>query len=170
MSKTVIVGGSIGLFILFLCAAIVLIFVEWVRHNPERAGASVAVTADVPFELPPPRRRGGVFFRFEIADDTKTPGYDTDVMGLAPDFLVSGEIVDELGGTRAFAMRTAERSKIEGANSAQKSGMTHAMTSKAGSIKLATVYTRDRVVRCVVREHPKGLLRKGWVYIPGGRR
>lgn len=171
MSQTVIVVGIIGLFILGMCAAIGIILIEWRRHDPGHATANVAVTANVPFELPLPGRRGKVYFRFEIDRDTTRPGYDPDVTDLAYDFLVSGEIVDELGGTRAFAVRTAERSKIEGANRARKSGwLTHATTSKAGSISLSAVHTRDHAMRGVVSEHPNGLLRNGWVYIPGRRR
>jgi hypothetical protein len=147
--------GAIGL------AAWGVVFV-WVlrrvfaRHNPERAAASVTVAANVAFELQLPGSPGELFFRFDINGDTE---YDFDL-------LVSGEIVDERGGTRAFAVKTSQQSRIDGADSARYANIKYAVTTSKGSISLATVHTGDRAVRGVVTEHPSALLRKGWVYVP----
>ncbi len=116
----------------------------------------MTVAANAPFELQLPGSPGKLFFRFKI-----NGGTDGDY-----DLLVSGEIVDERGGTRAFAVKTSEQSRIEGADSARCAGITYAVTTSTGSISLATVHTGDRAVRGVVTEHPSALLRKGWVMTP----
>jgi hypothetical protein len=126
------------------------------RHNPKRATATVAVTANAAFELQLPGRRGKLFFRFEIAGDTEDD-YD---------LLVSGEIVDDGGGTRAFAVKTSSQSRLDGADSARYADTISMVTFRTGSISLATVHHGDRAVRGVVTERPGGLLIKGWVYVP----
>ena len=82
------------------------------------------------------------------------------------DLLVSGEIVDDEGGTRTFAVKTSELSKIKGARGARWAHTEIAAADSTGSIFLAALRTGDRVVRGVVLEHPKEKLLKGWVYVP----
>lgn len=159
MSQTVVVIGAIGLSLLLVCSIIGVILIVFRRHNPERAAASVVVAANVAFELQLPGSPGKVFFRFNIDGDTEG----------SYDLLVSGDIVDERGGTRAFCVKTSTPSRIPGADAARPCGTTYAVSNSAGSFSLATVDVGDRTVRGVVREHPKGLLRKGWVYFPRGR-
>lgn len=167
MTEKVIVIGSI-VFAVLLCLSILwLVRRAFVRHDPERALASVPVAANAVYELQLPGSPGELFFRFEINADAES-NYD---------LLVSGQIFDELGGTRAFAVRTSSYSRIEGAKSARYASTTYAsaikssrgVTISTGSISLATVRTGDRVVRGKVAERPSGLLRKGWVYLPGSR-
>jgi len=102
---------------------------------------------------------GGDRFRFKINGDT-----DFDY-----DLLLSGEIVDERGGIRASAVKTSKQSRIDGATSARYAGTKYAVTNSTGSISLATVHTGDRAVRGMVTERPSALLRKGWVYVLGGK-
>jgi hypothetical protein len=159
MTGIVITIGAIGLAALSCFAIVWGVRFFLVRHNPERAAASVAVAANFAFDLQLPGSPGKLFFRFNIDGDTESD-YD---------LLVSGEIVDERGGTRAFAVKTSSQSRIEGADSARYVGSTtYAVTTRSGSISLATVQTGDRAVRGVVKEHPSALLRKGWVYVPRG--
>jgi hypothetical protein len=158
MTGTVITIGAMGLAALFGFSIVWVVRKAFVRHDPERAAASVMVAANTPFELQLPGSPGELFFRFNIKGDTDF-NYD---------LLVSGEIVDERGGTRAFAVKTSQQSRIEGADSARYAGSTYAVSTSAGSISLATVQTGDRAVRGVVTEHPSALLRKGWVYVPRG--
>jgi hypothetical protein len=152
------VVGAMGLGVAFF--VFIMPFVRKVRvyHDPERAAASVTVAANAAFELQLPGSPGNLCFRFDINID---PEHHFDL-------LVSGDIVDERGGTRAFAVKTGKKSMIEGADSAQYTGTIHAVHNNSGSISLATVQAGDRAVRGVVAEHPSGLLRKGWVYIPRG--
>ena len=158
MSENVIVIGAIVVGALFCFLIVWVVRRAFVRHDPERAATSVTVAANAPFELQLPGSPGKLFFRFNINGDTDH----------RYDLLVSGEIVDEHGGTRAFAVKTSEQSRIEGADSARCASSTYAVSTSAGSISLATVHTGDRAVRGVVTEHPSALLRKGWVYIPRG--
>jgi hypothetical protein len=158
MTGTLITIGAMGLGALFSFSIVWVVRRAFVRHDPERAAASVTVAANAAFELQLPGSPGELFFRFNISGDT-----DSDY-----DLLVSGEIVDERGGTRAFAVKTSQHSRIEGADSARYAGTKYAVSTSKGSIPLATVQTTDRAVRGVVTEHPSGLLRKGWVYIPSG--
>jgi hypothetical protein len=166
MTEGVIAIGGIAFFALFAVALLWKVRKIFVRHDPARAAASVTVAANVAFELQLPGSPGELFFRFDIDGDT-----DFDY-----DLLVSGEIVDERGGTRAFAVKTSKQSRIEGADSARDAGTTYAVTTRTtyavtrgtGSFSLATVRTGDRAVRGVVTERPSGLLRKGWVYVPRG--
>jgi hypothetical protein len=159
MSQTVIVIGAIGLSLLLACSIIGVILIVFRRHDPKRAAASVEVAANVAFEIQLPGSPGQVFFRFNIDGDTE----------LSYDLLVTGDIADERGGTRAFSVKTSKQSRIPGADSARPCGTTYAVSNTAGSLSLATVHAGDRAVRGVVREYPKGLLRKGWVYVPRGR-
>src|ERR1700730_4577097 len=114
MTGIVITIGAIGLAALFCFAIVWQVRKFFVRHDPERAAASVTVAANVAFELQLPGSPGELFFRFNINGDTERD-YD---------LLVSGEIVDERGGTRAFAVKTSEQSRIEGADSARYVGST----------------------------------------------
>jgi hypothetical protein len=155
---TILTVGAMGLGALFCFSVVWVVRRAFVRHDPERAAASVTVAANAPFELQLPGSPGKLFFRFKINGDT-----DGDY-----DLLVSGEIVDERGGTRAFAVKTSQHSRIAGADSARYAGTKYAVSTSAGSFSLATVQTGDRAVRGVVTEHPSALLRKGWVYIPRG--
>jgi hypothetical protein len=138
------------------------------RHNPERAAAYVPVVAGVPFELQLPGRPGKLFFRFQVDEHigTRQIGKTGIIVDRGKDFLVSGEIVDGHGRTRAFAVKTAEHSKIEGARSARRVRTEVAAGDSTGSISLAAVHSGDRGVSGVVFENPKGKLRKGWVYVP----
>jgi hypothetical protein len=158
VTDNVIIIGAIGLAALSGFTIVVVVRKIFVRHDPERAAASVTVAANVAFELQLPGSQGELFFRFDINGDTESD-YD---------LLVSGEIVDERGGTRAFAVKTSQQSRIEGADSARCITGTYAVTTSTGSFSLATVHTGDRAVRGVVTEHPSGLLRKGSVYVPRG--
>lgn len=158
MTRIVIVIGAIGLVALFAFAIVWFVRKAFVRHDPERAAASVTVAANVAFELQLPGSPGELFFRFDINGDTESD-YD---------LLVSGEIVDQRGGTRAFAVKTSKKSKIDSADSARYAGITYAVTTCTGSISLATVHTGDRAVRGVVTEHPSALLHTGWVYVARG--
>jgi hypothetical protein len=159
ISGTVIAIGAIGLAAWF-GFFIVVMRKFFVRHDPRRAAASVTVAANVAFELQLPGSPGELFFRFHINGDAEH-GYD---------LLVSGEIVDERGGTRAFAVKTSQQTRIDGADSARYANSTWAVNSSTassrGSISLATVNSGDRAVRGVVTVHPSGLLRKGCVYVP----
>jgi hypothetical protein len=174
MSPAVI---AIGLFIFLSVVLVGFLLIHNLRHIPERAAASVTVAANVPFELPLTGSPGKLFFHFHIdlnvlrEDIASRPKPRVgSFVDESYDLLVSGEIFGDHGG-RAFAVRTAERSKIEGASNARKSGNPTAGGNDAmWSIKLATVQTGDYVVRGVVREHPKGKLLKGWVYVPRGRK
>jgi hypothetical protein len=158
MTGIVITIGAIGLAALFCFAIVWQVRKFFVRHDPERAAASVTVAANVAFELQLPGSPGELFFRFNINGDTERD-YD---------LLVSGEIVDERGGTRAFAVKTSEQSRLEGADSARYVGTRYAVTTTTGSFSLVTVHAGDRAVRGVVTEHPSALLRKGSVYVPRG--
>ena len=138
------------------------------RHNPKRAAASVTVTAGAPFELQLQGVPGKLFFRFHINEHigTRSVGKFGAIVDRDKDLLVSGEIVDDQGGTRAFAVRTSELSKIQGARSARWAATEIAAGDSSGSVSLAVVRADDRVVRGSVLEHPKGKLFKGWVYVP----
>lgn len=127
----------------------------FVRHDPKRAVASVAVAANAPFELQLPGSAGELFFRFDIHGDTDSE-YD---------LLISGEVIGD-GGSRAFAVKTSANSRIKGADGARKTSTTYAVTNTTGSISLTQVETGDRAVRGVVLERPAGLLRSGWIYVP----
>lgn len=168
MSHSVIVIGAIGLAILLVVAIGATVAIAFRRHNPELAAASMTVAASVPFELQLPGGPGKLFFRFQINEyvGSRPIGKLGTIVDRGKDLLVSGEIVDDHGGTRAFAVKTAERSKIEGAQSARWAVTEVAAGDSSGSIPLAAVHTGDRVVRGVVLEHPKGKLLKGWVYVP----
>ncbi|OBI98925.1 hypothetical protein [Mycobacterium asiaticum] len=156
MSENAIVIGSIALAVLMVLSIAWFVRRAFVRHDPNRAAASVTVMPNAAFELQLPGGPGELYFRFDITGDTD--GYY--------DLLVSGEVVDELGGTRTFAVRTSPHSKLEGAASARHAITTYALTTFKGSIPLAMVRPGDRTARGVVTEHPTGLLRNGWVYIP----
>ncbi len=158
MTETVIVIGSIAFFALLALSILWFVRRAFVKHDPNRAAASVPVAADAPFELPLPGSPGKLFFRFAI--NGSTDGFQ--------DLLVSGEIVDEHGSTRAFAVRTSQHSQISGAKSARYTGTMYAVTDSTGSISLAAAQPGDRAVRGVVAEHPSGFLREGWVYLPRG--
>jgi hypothetical protein len=164
MSQGVIIVGSIVLTILVLFALGWWALVFFRRHNPELAAASVTVAADVPFELPLPGSPGKLFFRYDNNEYI-------DGRAAANDLLVSGEIVDDHGGVRAFAVKTWDQSGIKGAHSARTAGVQLAASGDTlASISLAAVHTGDRVVRGVVHEGAKGTLRKGWVYLPHSRK
>ncbi|OBI83255.1 hypothetical protein [Mycobacterium asiaticum] len=156
MSETTIIIGSIALGVLMLLSILWFVRRMFVRHDPTRATASVTVAPDVAFELQLPGGPGELFFRFHITGDNG--GYY--------DLLVSGEIVGEVGGTRPFAVKTSQHSKLDGAGRARYASTTYALSTFKGSIPLAAVRPGDRVARGVVTEHPSGLLRDGWVYIP----
>jgi hypothetical protein len=158
MTEGVITIGGIGLAAVWVFAIVWVVRKFFVRHNPERAAASVSVAANVAFELQLAGSPGELLFRFDIDGDTD----------LYYDLLVSGEIVDEGGGTRAFAVKTSQQSRLDGADSARYVGALLAVTTSTGSFSLATVHAGDRAVRGVVTEQPSGLLRKGWVYVPRG--
>lgn len=157
MSQTVIVIATIGLFVLMAIAIAGSIVGAFRRHDPARAAASVAVTANVPFELRLPGSPGKLFFRFHVDGNAE-----------ANDLLISGEVVDEHGDTRALAVKTADRSRIGGASDARPAGIKVAVSDATASIRLDAVHAADRVVRGTVREHPNGLLREGWIYVPRG--
>ncbi|MFI5505864.1 hypothetical protein ACIA48_00210 [Mycobacterium sp. NPDC051804] len=168
MSDLVVAIGAIALAVVLVLVIGGAIAMAFRRHNPKRAAASVAVAASVPFELQLPGSAGKLFFRFQIDEHigTRTIGKLGMIVDRGKDLLVSGEIVDAHGGTRAFAVKTAEQSKIKGAHSARWAGTEVATSDSSGSISLAAVHAGDRVVRGVVREHPKEKLLKGWVYVP----
>lgn len=153
-----VVIGAVALTALLCFSIVWFVRGAFVRHDPARAAASVTVAANTAFELQLPGSPGELFFRFEINGDTDV-NYD---------LLVSGAIVDELGSTRTFAVKTSRHSTLEGADGARYASTTHAVTSTTGSIYLATVQTGDRTVRGVVTEQPSALLRKGSVYVPRG--
>lgn len=156
MAEKLLVIGAIGFAVLLTLSIVWLVRRTFVRHDPQRAAASVTVAANTAFELQLPGTPGELFFRFAINGDTEC-NYD---------LLVSGKIVDGLGSTRAFAAKTSQQSRIEGAGSARYAGTTYAVTSSTGSISLATIKNGDRSVHGVVAEHPSALLREGWVYVP----
>jgi hypothetical protein len=168
MSHAVVVIGVIGLVILLAGAIVAVVAMAFRRHNPERAAASVAVAADVPFELQLPGSPGKLFFRFRINEDigARPIGKMGTVVDRSKDLLISGEIVGDDGGARAFAVKTAEQSRITGARSARWARTEVATGDSTGSISLAALGAGDRVVRGMVLEHPKGKLLKGWVYVP----
>ncbi|OBA95811.1 hypothetical protein A5662_18510 [Mycobacteriaceae bacterium 1482268.1] len=170
MSHFVIVIGSVGLAVLLVFVIVGAVAMAFRRHNPERAAACVTVVAGVPFELQLPGRPGKLFFRFQVNEHigSRPIGKLGTIVDRGKDLLVSGEIVEDHGGTRAFAVKTAEQSKIEGARSARRAGTEVAAGDSTGSISLAAVHSGDRVVSGVVFENPKGKLRKGWVYVPRG--
>jgi hypothetical protein len=166
MSDSVILIGVVGLAILLVLVIVGAVAMAFRRHNPELAAANVTVAAGVPFELQLPGSPGKLFFRFQINEHIGTRVIGKLIVDRGKDLLVSGEIVDDHGGTRAFAVKTAEPSKIEGAHSARRAVTEIAAGDSTGSISLAAVRTGDRVVRGVVLEHPKEKLIKGWVYVP----
>lgn len=168
MSDSVIAIGTIAFFVLLLVVIGGVIVMAFRRHNPARAAASVAVAASVPFELQLPGSPGKLFFRFQINEHigSRAIGKLGTIVDRDKDLLISGEIVDDAGGTRTFAVKTAERSKIEGARSARWAHTEIATGDSTGSISLAAVHAGDRVVRGVVLEHPKEKLLNGWVYVP----
>lgn len=156
VAENAVVVGAIALTA-SLCIAIAWVVRRaFVRHDPERAAASVTVAANSEFDLQLPGSPGKLYFRFDINRDTDG----------SYDLLVSGEIVDEGGGTRGFAVKTSRHSMIGGADSARYAGTTYAVTTSTGSISLASVHAGDRAVRGMVKENPAALLRKGWVYVP----
>jgi hypothetical protein len=159
VSHAVIVIGAVGLAVVLVCSIIGTVALVFRRHDPARAAASVTIAANTPFELQLPGSRGKVFFRFDINGDTDC----------SYDLLVSGEIFHESGRSRTFCVKTSKQSRIAGAGSAQLAGTTYAVSCSTGSVLLATVEPGDRVVRGVAREHPKKLLRRGWVYQPRSR-
>ncbi|OBK98730.1 hypothetical protein A5645_00010 [Mycobacterium asiaticum] len=156
MSENAIVFGSIALAVLMVLSIVWFVRRAFIRHDPTRAAASVTVVPNAAFELQLPGHPGKLYFRFDITGDTG--GYY--------DLLVTGEIVNELGGTRPFAVKTSPHSKLEGAASARHVITTYALTTFKGSIPLAAVRPGDRAARGEVTEHPTGLLRNGWVYVP----
>lgn len=156
MGEKAIVVAVIGLIVLFVFSIVWLIRRSFVQHDPERAAASVTVAADAAFELQLPGTPGELYFRFHINGDTDA----------AYDLLVSGNITEERGGTRSFAVKTSQQSRIKGVGSARYASTTYAVSTSKGSIPLATVRSGDRAVRGVVAEHPRGLLRQGWIYVP----
>lgn len=168
MSHSVGVIAAIGFAVLLLLVIGGAVAMAFRRHNPERAAASVTVAPGVPFELPLPGQPGKLFFRFQINEHvgTRPVGKLGTVVDRGKDLLISGEILDEHGGTRSFAVKTAELSKIEGARSARWAVTEVATADSTGSIALAPVRSGDRVVRGVVLEHPKDKLLKGWIYVP----
>lgn len=160
----VIVIGVVALAVLIVG----VIAIAFRRHNPARAAASVAVAAGVPFQLQLTGSPGKLFFRFQINENvgTRAVGKMGTIVDRDKDLLVSGEIVDDDGGTRAFAVKTSERSTLEGARSARRAHTEVAASDSSGSILLAALRTGDRVARGVVLEHPKEKLLKAWVYVP----
>ena len=168
MSHSVGVIGAIALAVLLVLVIGGAIAMAFRRHNPERAAASVRVTASVPFELKVPASPGKLFFRFRVNEHigTRRIGKLGTIVDRDKDLLVSGEIVDDHGGTRTFAVKTSDRSKIAGASSARRAHTEVAASDSSGSILLAALRAGDRVVRGVVLEHPKEKLLRGWVYVP----
>ena len=168
MSHWVVIIGVTALVVLLVVAIVGAVAMAFRRHNPKRAAASVTVAAGVPFELQLPGSPGKLLFRFRINEDigARPIGKLGTVVDRSKDLLVSGEIVDDDGGTRAFAVKTSELSKIKGARTARWAHTEVATGDSTGSISLAEVRTGDRVVRGVVLEHPKGKLLEGWVYVP----
>ena len=168
MSHPVAVIGAIALAVVLVLVIGGAIAMAFRRHNPALAVASVPVSASVPFELQLPASPGKLFFRFQINEQvgSRSIGKLGTIVDRDKDLLVSGEIVDDHGGTRAFAVKTAERSKIEGAHRARRAHTEVAAGDSSGSILLAALHTGDRVVRGVVLEHPKEKLLNGWVYVP----
>ena len=168
MSDSLIVIGTIAFFVLLVAVIGGAIAMAFRRHNPALAAASVAVAAGAPFELQLTGSPGKLFFRFHINEHigSRPIGKMGTIVDRTKDLLVSGEIVDDRGGTRTFAVKTAERSKIEGAHSARWAHTEVAAGDSSGSILLAAVRSSDRFVRGVVLEHPKEKLLKGWVYVP----
>lgn len=168
MSQSVIVVGAIGFAVLLALVIVGIVALAFRRHNPERAAASVAVAASVPFELQLPGNPGKLYFRFQIDEHvgTRPIGKMGTIVNRGKDLLISGEIVDDHGGVRTFAVKTAQRSNIEGADGARWAHTEVATGDSSGSISLAALRTGDRLVRGVVLEHPKEKLLKGWVYVP----
>src|SRR5262245_39216403 len=110
MSDALVVIGFVAFSALISLPIVLFVARTFRAHDPARALVSVTVSAAGPFELPVPESARVLFFRFEIDGDT-----DSDY-----DLLVRGEIVDRAGKARTFAVKTLDKSKIEGASEAQQ--------------------------------------------------
>lgn len=130
-------------------------------HDPRRAEHGVLVARDGSFELDVPTCQGDpLCLRFELDAPTTDDDYD---------LLIVGEIEAKGRPPLAFATKTHEGSRIEGAESAIKnrSGI-YAATTDSASIELVVQLPRGPVVvRGKVFEGDGTTLRKAWVYLPG---
>lgn len=99
---------------------------------------------------------GALWFRFEIDGDTDSE-YD---------LVVSGELVGADGASRRFGWRTADTSAVASAAATQRVGTTYAVTTRRGSIELASLPDTPCVARGRVESGVADSFRRGWVYVP----